>query len=477
MNCKFEHSVLATVKTHALITPHDRILVSVSGGPDSMALLHFLHRVRALYDLSLFCIHINHGIRGTEGARDADSTAYRSLGYGIPVRVLNFDVPYYAKREGLSLEEAGRVVRYSLLLKHARGLGATRIATGHTRDDQVETLLMRILRGTGLTGLRAIQAHREGRFIRPFITMTKTSIIHYLVEAGLSWCSDSTNFSGDHLRNRIRHKLLPLLKDEYNPSVEESLYDLGVLATGDEEVLCQLTEALFKSLALSIRGGIALECRRLALLPRGLQRRIIRRAFAHIKGDIAGISFKNIEQTLDALEHPVGCTIHLPGSMVARREYSWLRIEAPDGQELAGGLGEHLIRVPGKTDIGEINITIITSLNNSLHENFSSSRRRIYLDRERVSLPLRIRKRREGDRFVPFGMTGEKKLKEFFINEKIPRQRRDRIPVLVDSEDRIVWIVGHRMDDRVRVTNTSREILSISFTSFGQDQEHEPFLE
>lgn len=452
----FQEKILRTIKRFDLIEPYDRIIVAVSGGPDSISLLFFLHQIRKKFQLRLFCIHINHLIRNDEALKDAEFTANFAINLRIPVRILNINVPLFAKEKRLSLEHAARIARYLLLEKHAKDLGATKIATGHNLDDQVETILMRILRGTGMSGLLGIYPKMKNIFIRPLVEVSRDEIMEYIKQSELPYRMDSSNLSEDFLRNKVRNDLIPHLTKHYNTGIRDILWNMCQIIRDEDEFMEEVSSYFFP-LHMEIASS-RIKFLKIHDIPKPILRRMIRKGIQYIKGDLDGICYYHIEQIIDCMYGKVGMQVHLPGNIIGEKKYDFFSIESGISQ-LSRKIPEVLISIPGTTNLPAWNMRIISDLRHGVPCNLTLGPDEILADWQKIRMPVRLRSRKPGDTFCPFGMKGSKKLKDFFIELKIEKKKRESIPLVVDRDDTIVWIVGYRADDRFRITACTEKVL------------------
>ncbi|MHC9544634.1 MAG: tRNA lysidine(34) synthetase TilS [Vulcanimicrobiota bacterium] len=464
MNKTFYEKVLRTIRRFSMLQGHEKVIVAVSGGPDSAALLTFLAALRKKLSLRLFCIHVNHGLRGTESDEDARLVAEYAASLDIPVRILNCSAAAYASRHHLSIEHAGRTLRYSLLKKHARDLGATRVATAHHLDDQAETVLMRIIRGAGVSGIYGIHPVREGLFIRPFIEVTRREITAYVKDHHIPYRTDSTNEQCLYFRNSVRHRLMPLML-EYNPSVKERLWSLSQIFHDDDMLLRAVTEKYFRR-CCTVRGkSVNIDTESAVALPMALKRRLMRKAFESLQGHLLEIDFSHVERLVELMESPVGTRISLVNAVNARKTYGALVITSEDAvpSQVKAPPGEALLNMPGQTVLDEWNITVTASMETRKEYSlsFPLSCQEALLDADKVEMPLLVRARRDGDRFSPIGVKGTKKVKDFFIEVKIEQEKRNHVPLIVDGKGRIVWIAGYRIDERFKVTDETEYLLHL----------------
>ncbi|MBI4733665.1 MAG: tRNA lysidine(34) synthetase TilS [Rubrobacteridae bacterium] len=438
----------------------DKIIVAVSGGPDSVALLHFFKTIEDDYDLKLHTFHLNHKIRGEEADKDESYVASLALKFNLPVSLLNFDVKAFADSEGLSIEEAAREARYGQMDRLAKTIGADRVALAHHADDQIETFLMRLIRGAGIDGLSAIRPVRD-IYIRPFLNIRKEDILAYLAENNLEYRIDASNEDLSILRNRVRHELVPLLID-YNPRFKESVLKTIEITNEEQQYLKSTIEELFKRIAATDAETVSFAVDDLKEQVLAVRRRLIRRGIAEVKSDLRGIEFAHIEKVMDGLANqPAHVSVDMPGGIVVFSEYEQLIITKRDriAEPFSGqAINERLLKVPGMTVIDEIGAEITAEFIDPAILKFEKNGMIAHLDADKIEGRLIVRSRRPGDSFRPFGSEGEKKLQDYFVDVKLARRKRDRVPVITMGED-IVWVAGYRMDNRFRVTAATRRVL------------------
>jgi tRNA(Ile)-lysidine synthase len=450
------------------------VVVAVSGGADSLCLLHALHRLSGGLHLSLHAAHLNHMLRGAHADGDAAFVREQAAALGLQCTVASRDVATFARDRGLSLEEAAREVRYSFLGEVASDSGAVVVLTGHTRDDAVETIMLHILRGAGVHGLRGLApispypTAAEGaargvglRLVRPLLRISRAETMAYCIARGLEPRVDSSNESLAHLRNRVRLELLPLMR-ELNPVVDDALLRLGTLASEDDEALDRIAESEFDHLARLSEGTVALDVSGFLRCPPAVQSRLVRETMARLCGSVRDVSFVHVDAVRALAVGPSGKRITLPGGTEWRREYGWLTAQGPGecGVPLCTMPDEPVaLPVPGEVAVpgGWIAARVV-----SPGEAMESSAHVAYLDRGCVADGLRVRRRRVGDRFRPLGMTYDKKLQDFMVDQHIAARERDSVPVVCSAE-RIVWLVGWRIDDRAKVTVATHEVVRLDF--------------
>ncbi len=462
--------VLEFVRRHNLLAAGDRVVVAVSGGPDSVCMLHILNDLHVELGIDLQVAHLDHMLRGAES--DADLVYVEGLArkLGLPATVERVDVEAYRRQHRLSVEEAAREARYGFLTSVAQGLTYSKIAAGHTADDQVETILMHLIRGAGLHGLRGMQPACELRsgeggpgltLVRPLLAVARAETESYCAEHGLSPRMDQSNSALVYQRNSIRLDLLPLLRS-YNPEIETALLRTASTVSIDMEFLELAASALWGSVMTETDAGIVINRAAFDQLHPALKRHIVRLSIRHLLGDLKDVEALHIEAVVDGMAESTGKRLSLPRGLEFRSGY--------EGGVIARGgeqncpyppiHGEHRLNVPGSTRVGDWTIEA-TVLDNKikLHEPPPTT---AYLDLDMAGNELTVRTWRRGDRFQPLGMEGTKKLHDFFVDEKVPRDWRAHIP-LVCSAGQVVWVVGYRIGEAACLTAATSRILRLDF--------------
>ena len=467
-----ERQVRRTIARYDMLRPHDRVLVAVSGGPDSTALVALLHRLAPEMKLDLHLAHLDHGWRGRASARDAEFVRRMAVRLGLPVTVGHLGPRVWQAGEGRqsSREARARELRHRFLVETAREIGARKVALGHTRDDQAESFLLRLLRGSGARGLAGTFPVVDGFIIRPLIDTRRGDLLTYLKEKRLSYRIDATNRDLTLTRNRVRRKLLPLLEREFNPSIVETLAHAADLLRDEDNYLGDLAEEKYRQIVSRRGDSVVLQARELQDLPVPVRRRILRLALAEVRGDLRRIALQHVEQSLSLLDGPRHRgRVSLPGGTAVDVQGGQLRIvrqadaggPGTDTRSETGSPREALCPVPGEVVLPGFGLllraTVVPREALSLDLR-TGGRERAFLDADLLPGPLLIRPRRPGDRFVPLGAPGTRKVKAFLIDRKVPVDERGRIP-LVLSGDRIAWVVDHEIDDRFKVTDATRRIL------------------
>lgn len=449
-----------TIERYRMATPGDKIVVAVSGGPDSVCLLDVLYRLRDALGIGLAVAHLEHGFR--EGEDEAETAFVEALakGYGIPyehgrARGLHRDIP--------SLEERARVERYRFLEKTRAKFAAQKIALGHQMDDQAETVLLHCLRGSGPSGLSGIPPCRGGIFIRPLIRVRRGEIDLYLKDRSLFHMRDPSNLDLRRTRNWVRHDLIPRIK-AHNPRLVETLCRSAEILAEDDDYLQREAKTRLQEMAPAQgESQMVLPLDPLLNLHKAVSSRVIRQVIQELRGDLRKIRHSHVEAVLECMRgtRPQS-KLDLPDGIVVERVYGKvvfrIRKEASVG-DYAYTLdrpGSYRLEIPGCT-------LALEEMDAGGLPDLKTPGNTAFIDAETLSYPLIVRNFRPGDRFIPLGMRGRKKVKEFFGDLKVPFSIRRLVPILI-SGDHPIWICGYRIDDRVKVTHKTRRVLKATLS-------------
>ncbi len=450
-----------TIRRHGMICVRDAVLAAVSGGPDSVFMLHVLAGLQEELGFELKVAHLDHQFRGDESAADAEFVKDLAAKLGLPCFTDREDVPRFLLSNAMSKQAAARMLRYRFLVKTSKLEYCQRIAFGHNADDQSETVLMRILRGAGPDGLAGIPPKRENIIIRPVLDIWRSEIMTYLNERDLDYRIDSSNLGSDYTRNRVRNELVPIL-ETYNPNIAGSLVNLGTMMSSVAVHYSRLTDdALLRVVMNTTIGQMALDLGTFGNYDESLRRNIVRRVVADLRPDLAALPFQHVENVLTlAIRGEVGTAVELPGRIQVRLDHG--RIVFSEGDGLPK-LPTAELPVPGSVVFQEARLEIRSRI--MPREEFGTTVSApndgtAYFDLDELSLPLVVRARRQGDRFQPFGMEGTKALKRFFIDEKIAWSFRDEIPLICDGTG-IIWVVGMRRAGAAPVTSKTKRVLTV----------------
>ncbi len=444
------------------------LVVAVSGGADSLCLLHILLELREPLGLSLYLAHLDHGLRGAESRADALYVEHLAHQWHIPATIQHQGVLSYQKRLRIPLEQAAREVRYAFFAQVVREQGASAVALGHTADDQAETVLMHLIRGSGLSGLAGMRELSQLKLptfqeplaiIRPLLGTSREETGAYCQAHSITPRQDSSNLDPTRFRNAVRQELIPLLA-RYNPQIKEALARLARAAQLDTEFIQgQLAE--LKGLFRQEPGRIIIS-REAGKLPISLQRHLVRQAFTEVLGDTVDLEERHFEAVVQALTKPSGRVIDLPKGLKATADYQGITLASSSSATcpLPSLAGEYPLAVPGETSLPGWNVII--SIQPYTGEARYDGGYSALLDLDKAGAPLKVRSRQPGDRFQPLGVEAEKKLQDFMVDAKIPRTWRDRVP-LVCSPQGILWVVGYRISEKVKVTEATKQLLALKF--------------
>lgn len=444
---------------NGLLKQGDTILVACSGGPDSLALVDVLLKLKESYQIEISVAHFDHMFRGAESQADAAFVAEFCKKNKIAYYQKTFDVPAYIKKTGLSPEEAARIVRYNFLREVAKILGNASIATGHHKDDQAETVLIHLFRGAGSSGIGGIRPISHG-IIRPLLSVTRKEIEEYCQNNQLVPRIDRTNAEPYYLRNRIRLQLLPELMEKFNPAIKDALCKSAEIVGAEHDFIRQSVEVIWQDLIFQEDEAVIFNREKLNRLHIAQKRELFRMAIEKKQGHLRGISFMHVEKMIVLSEKGfVGTHIELPGNLIFKCSYQQMRLSVAQGSGEKPDNLYVMLDLQGDTYIPVLNLTVRGELTDTLMK--PSSINSVIFDFEQLVPPLFIRFRQAGDRFHPSGMEGSKKLKDFFIDCKVERQERDTVPLLCDQR-RILWIGGYRQSEFGRVSEKTKKFLRVS---------------
>lgn len=452
--------VFETIDKENLIAKGDNIVLGLSGGPDSMALLYLLLEYRKKVEFDLYIAHVNHGVRGKEARRDQNFVEKVAKEHNLKFFTKNIDMIQSGKDMGISPEEAGRILRYDFFRSIVKGKKGAKVAVAHNKNDQAETLIMRFLRGTGIDGLKGMD-YKVDDIIRPILGIDRELIEKYIKDNEISTVLDSTNDMTIYTRNKVRLELIPYIKDNFNPNLIDTLWRMSKISKEDSSFLEKYTDNRYNDIVKKEEDNKVIFFKEaFNREDMAIKSRLLRRAILNVKKDLNGISEKHISTTIDMFN--IGLTgkeIHIVDNIVSKVSYNDLIIERSteeiEDYIYSYDLEEELL-------LGKLGY-FITSRIMSIEEYNTSDKNRNsrYFDLDKLGR-LSIRNRRNGDRFRPIGMKGRKKLKDYFIDEKISLDNRKKIPIIL-SDDEIIWIVGYRMSEDYKVIENTKKVLEINY--------------
>ncbi|MGB3224217.1 MAG: tRNA lysidine(34) synthetase TilS [Desulforhopalus sp.] len=461
--------VASVIRTHSLINPNDGVVIAVSGGADSLALLHILHEINL--PLKLTAIYIDHGLRPLETPHERKTIGESCRLLKIPFQIRTIDVNEFVVREKKSLEEAARILRYRALEEFRQECGAQVIAVGHTADDQVEEFFIRLIRGSGIRGLSGMKTKRDN-IIRPLLYEKKEQLIDLLSTKHVDWCLDSSNLDRRFLRNRIRLDLLPLLEEDFNPALGKILLQNMNILAEDDDFINEQTETFYSRCVNlsdsthSAQGSqLVISREKFIEFHPAIRRRIMEKSCWQM-----GIrpTYEHICTLVNLIEYGKnGAELHLDAGVRAEKSVNKLILERPLPKGLIRGSKEfspsisHAIPGTGIYNIFEVNKELVLK-ERSVSEDDEKPEDELWIDLDKIRFPLHLRSFLPGERFYPYNGPGSKKISRYFNEKKIPAKERPGWPVLL-SGDRIVALVGLQIDDNFRITTDTRKILSISW--------------
>ncbi len=447
-----------TIERFGLLKSGDRVVVAVSGGPDSVSLLSVLRALANGLDLTLHIAHLDHLFRGEESANEALFVAGLAKKLNIPATLEKIDVPAFCRERGLSSQAGARAKRYEFLRRVAEETGSSRIATGHTADDQAETFLMRLLRGAGVSGLSAIPPMR-GNIIRPLIETTRDDILEYLRRNGLEFMTDPSNAKPVYTRNRVRLEVLPLLK-QFNPRIVETLAAEAALLRNEDEAMESCLAELSVGVVRQEHNGVVIARAKFNSLPQAFRRRLFRKAVDLAGAKSSFLSLVRIDEALAFMAAAqTGRAMRLSEGLTVGREYESFIVSAlPPPKVFSRPLA-----LPGTTAVPELGLHVETMLidSSAVKPDDKNFIWQTAFDYDKIKLPVELRTRSRGDWFCPAGMGGKtKKIQDYFVDEKVPQRSRDAVPLLVSGGE-VLWVVGFRMDERFLPGAETKRILVV----------------
>ncbi len=455
------------ISVHSMVSAGDLVLAAVSGGKDSCAMLHALHLLSEKLGIRLAVAHLNHSFRGDESDADAEFVEGFSGQLSVPCFVRKVDVPGAARRLHKSSQEAAREIRRQFLLDTANGIGAAKIALGHTQDDHIETILLNVIRGAGTDGLRGLLPV-AGRFIRPILQLTTQETAEYCASNRIAFREDSSNRSLRYKRNRVRQELLPELATYYNPDIRGALLRLSEIAGPESGVLDGIANRELEEWTISQDSErLVLDANGLRSLDVAILRRVIRQAIRSARGHIQDVEFETVDRCARSIIAGIRFGEALkPGRLrllVADDRFEISSIANPS-QPLRVSIP---VAVPGITTAPELRLQVSTELAKvGPLVSVSTNRLMLVADAGKVKLPIQLRNRRPGDRIQPPGMTGRRKVQDILVDRKVPASLRDDVPLIEDAEG-LIWVAGHTVAERICVTEATRCALIVRLEPMG----------
>lgn len=470
------HQVRKDIRDYGLIEPGFHVVAGVSGGADSVCLLKVLKELGQEYNLSVTAVHVNHMLRGAESDADEAFVADLCKKWDIPIKVFRVDIAEISRTGGLTEEEAGREVRYRYLLQVLSEAFADVIATGHHYEDNAETVMLNILRGCGLEGLAGMD-YRSGSIIRPLLGVRRSQIEDYLRREGIFWRTDSSNLSNKYVRNRVRNLLFPAVKEQFQIDPAPMINRLSALARRDNAYLENQARRVFLDTSKKLDPGISLDAEVLCRLDYAISSRVVRMAWEQATGSLKGLENVHVDDIIRLCRNSgTGKRLCLPKGWSALLSYGCLVLgPARPAKKISWS---YPVNPPATVRVKEARGALKASIlsRNRLMEQFpnwpeikETSKTQVF-DYLKINCGINIRNRKDGDRIRPFRAPGEKKLKKFFIDNKVPAEKRDEIP-LVAAGSKILWIIGMRTSDEFRPDERTQSFLVLTWIDFNDGGE------
>jgi len=456
--------IVETIEKYQLIDHKDRLIIGVSGGPDSVCLLHSLWMLKETYDIALAVVHLDHEYRGEASAADALYVKNLCEELGVKAYIHAEPIEELAKQRGMSFEEMARERRYALFFQAAQDFNANRIAVAHNRNDQVETFLMRVMRGTGIDGMVGIPYKRDDGVVRPLLDIDRSDIENYCKTHNLKPRTDATNLEAIYTRNRIRLEMVPYIEKHFNGGFQNTLLRNLDLIKEDVDYLKLQTKEAFNQMVCKKKHEWLIPVDKFVVLHPAIQKRVLRHIIETFTGTCQNISLKNIQGLLGMIHKNETGKVHiLPNGLRFKMNYNQISIGLKEQETLKDF--DIKLNIGSLNVINELGLEImIKPMSNSSNFKATQDAKCIMIDAERVNGTLKIRNRIPGDRFKPLGLGGTKKIKDYFIDHKVERKERDQIPLLCD-DTHIIWVMGYQMDERYRITKDTNQFLQITFKS------------
>ena len=450
--------IMAVVHKYNMINMSDTVVVGVSGGADSLALLHILKRLSSDFRFNLVAAHLNHMLRGDDAEKDEEHVASICKNWGVTCFTKRTDVRELANELKISVEEAGRKARYEFFRELMKDIKANKLALAHHKDDRVETILHNFIRGTGTQGMKGINYVRDAYVIRPLLDVSKVEILGYCNEENISYREDLSNNDQSYTRNRLRHGLIPFIQDNFNPNIAETILRMSDVIGEEDDFLRQYCGELLPTLFSYEKNKAKVILDRFNPLRLALKRRLLKMVILGFMGEFSSIELVHIDNIINMLHNAKqGASFKLPGKIRVDIAYGNAFIST-DSKKSVNDPFEYALNLPGSVFIHEANVKITAGFKEK--NQILYGKNPIYIDADKLKGSLVIRSRRMGDRFKPLGMSSKKKLKEFFIDWKVPREERDLIPLITDSRN-IIWVAGYQINEDYKVTERTAKLLEL----------------
>jgi tRNA(Ile)-lysidine synthase len=450
--------VLNTIKKFNMINKGDNLLIGVSGGADSICLLHILDKLKQELEIDIHVVHVQHGIRGKEADEDAKFVENLCLEKGIKFNVYYFDVKKLAKESKLSEEEMGRKVRYQVFKEASTQFDANKIVLAHHMNDNAETIIINLLRGTGIKGMGGIRPVRDN-IIRPLIECSRLEIENYCLNNHIEYRNDYTNNMEIYTRNKIRHTVIPYIQNNFNQNFIGNIVNTASIFRSEDEFIENIVIDYMKNIVKANTKEYIIDLDRFMELDIVIKRRLIRQILGQIRS-LKDIEYKHINQIVQLADKQVSKRINLPKGLIAKKTYNSIVIKFLG--ENKDKLIDYEIKDLSPIYINELDKHIEFKLIKDKKNNIPKNLYTKWFDYDKIKYNLKVRSRESGDIIAIKGINGTKKLKKFYIDCKIPKEDRDTIPLLADGQN-IIWIIGYRISEEYKVTTSTKNILEVRY--------------
>ena len=452
--------VKATIKRYNMLNKGDGVLVGVSGGPDSLTLLYIIKDLEKEYNLRIYAAHINHCLRDNESDLDEEFVKFNCENLGVPLFCKRVDVDGISKSKKISLEEAGRFARYEFFEEISKKINAQKIAVAHNANDNAETILMRITRGCGLDGLCGIKPVRDN-IIRPLIEIKREDIESYCKDNNLNPRIDLSNLDKTYTRNKIRLELIPYLEKEFNEKIINIINRMSNLVCLDAEYINLELQKIMKEIIIKQNEEyIIVNLDKINKQSEFIIPKILRLLILELQGNLVEIEQINVLELMKFIKYAkTGSKHDLPKGLKVKKSYNELTIYK-NNNIIEARKYSYSINIPGNTLIEEVKTSIDACFTDSLDVKVDKYTQ--FFDYDKIKDSLFVRTRMDGDVFSPSGMRGTKKVKDYFIDKKIPKEDREQIPIIA-TKNEVVWIIGERISEKYKVDNTTKKILVLKY--------------
>lgn len=452
--------ILDNIVKYSMFDKGDKVIVAVSGGPDSICLLHSLYELREKLAITIYAAHLNHCLRGRAADMDEEYVKEFCHKLNIEFRSKRVDVNKLSKDKNISCESAGRKARYDFFYELKKEFNAQKIAIAHNANDQAETILMRIMRGTGLNGLVGIRPVRDKIFVRPLINITRSQIEDYCTLNNLNPRIDKTNLETIYSRNKIRLELIPYIQKNFNEDIIKTLNRLSDTIKADNDYLEAISKEKFKKYC-DINKEKVIISKGAFVEHKAIITRIIRLAIYNLCGNLYNLDKSHIYQIIDIQGTSTGKALNLPGNINVINNYGNIYIYKTKNYSSKKETNTEYKLGMGINELRDENLIVeLSLLKNESIQNLKSNKLIKYFNYDKIKGEIVLRHKKDGDRFIPLGMNGSKKLKDFFIDEKVIKYQREEIPIIC-FDNEISWIVGYRTSEVFKVTENTKNILQI----------------